>query len=106
MTSSGSHICLTRDPVIESGVCIYFSPQVPYSRDFHDKINGNHEAHSSMEAHKSDNDVVELTVRLFIVHNSKGFPLLWLIKCYDWCDLMPCHRIVYELESIQLDMDC
>ena len=103
MTSIGPHICLTRDHVIESGVCIWFSPQVPYSRVFHDKMN--HEAHSSMKAPKSDNDVVKLTVQRFIVHNSKGFPLLWLIKCYDWCDLMPCRRIVYELESIQLDMD-
>ena len=76
-----------------------------YSRVFHDKMNGNHEAHSSMKAPKSDNDVVKLTVRRFIVHNSKGFPLLWLIKCHDWCDLMPRRRIVYELESIQLDMD-
>ena len=105
MISSGSHICLTRDHVIESGVCIYLSPQVPYSRVFHDKMNGNHEAHSSMKGPKSDNDVVKLTVRWFIVHNSKGFPLLWLIKFYDWCDLMPCRRIVYELESIQWDMD-
>ena len=62
-----------------------------------DKMNGNHEAHSSMKAPKSDNDVVKLTVRWFIVHNRKGFPLLWLIKCYDWCDLMPCRRIVHTV---------
>ena len=105
MTSSGSHICLTRDHVTESGVSIYLSPQESYTRVFHDKINGTHEGHSSMEAPKSENDVVKLSVLLFIVHNSKGFPLLWLIRCYDWCDLTPCHRIVYELESIQLDMD-
>ena len=91
--------------MIESGVCIYLLPQVPYARVFCDEINGNHEAHSSMEAPKSENDVVKLTVLLFIVHNSKGFPVLWLIKCYGWCDHMPCRRIVYELESIQLDMD-
>ena len=50
ITSSGSRICLTKDHVIESGVCIYFSPQVPYTKVFHDNINGNHETHSSMEA--------------------------------------------------------
>ena len=87
---------------VESAYIFHHKYPIPV---FHDKINGNHEAHSSMEAPKSENDVVKLTVPLFIVHNGKGFPLLWLIKCSDWCDPMPCRRIVYELESIQLDMD-
>ena len=53
----------------------------------------------------AESSVIRWMGTMFIIHNSKGFPLLWLIKCYDWCDLMPCCRIVYELESIQLDMD-
>ena len=48
--SSASRICLTKDHVIESGVCIYLSPQVPHTRVFHDKINGNQWGHSHMEA--------------------------------------------------------
>ena len=64
-------------------------------------INGNHEGHSSREAPKSENNAVKLTALLFIVHNDKGFPRLWLIKCYHWCNLILCRMIAYGWEFIQ-----
>ena len=64
-------------------------------------INGNHEGHSSREAPKSENNAAKLTALLFIVHNDKGFPRLWLIKCYHWCKLILCRMIAYGWEFIQ-----
>ena len=64
-------------------------------------INGNHEGHSSREAPKSENNAVKLIALLSIVHNDKGFPRLWLIKCYHWCNLILCRMIAYGWEFIQ-----
>ena len=54
-----------------------------------------------MEAPKSENNAVKLTALLFIVHNDKGFPRLWLIKCYHWCNLILCRMIAYGCQFIQ-----
>ena len=64
-------------------------------------INGNQEGHSGREAPKSENNAVKLTALLFILHNWKGFPRLWLIKCYHWCNLILCRMIPYGWEFIQ-----
>ena len=92
----------------------YASPEtmwlrVEFAYIFHHKyplpeysmINGNHEGHSSREAPKSENKAVKLIALLFILHNDKGFPRLWLIKCYHWCNLILCHMIAYGWEFIQ-----
>ena len=64
-------------------------------------INGNHEGNSSREAPKSENNAVKLIFLLFIVHNDKGFPRLWLIKCYHWCNIILFRMIAYGWEFIQ-----
>ena len=93
---------------------VYASPETMWLRVqsayiFHHKypipensmINGNQEGHSSREASKSKNIAVKLTALLFIVHNDKGFPRLWLIKCYRRCNLILCRMIAYGWEFIQ-----
>ena len=63
---------------VESAYILHHKYPIPeYSM-----INRNHEGHSSREAPKSENNVVKLIALLFIVHNDKDFPRLWLIKCY------------------------
>ena len=85
----------------------YASPEtmwlyIPFTTSaLYQSINGNHEGHSSREAPKSENNAVMLTALLFIVYNDKGFPRLWLIKCYHWCNLILCRMIAYGWEFIQ-----
>ena len=92
----------------------YASPETMWLRVecayiFHNKlaipeysmINGNHGNHSSRKAPKSENNAVKHTALLFIGHNGKGFPRLWLIKCYHWYNLKLWCMIAYGWEFIQ-----
>ena len=82
---------------LESAYIFHHKYPIPeYSMIF-----GNHGGHSSREAPKPENNAVTFTALLFIVHNDKGFPLLWLINCYHWCNLILCRMIAYGWEFIE-----
>ena len=84
---------------VESASIVHHKYPIPeYSM-----INGNHEGHSSCEPPSLRIMLWSLLpcCSLYIMINRKGFPRMWLIRCYHWFNLTLCRIIAYVWEFIQ-----